>query len=390
MIGKIIRELIPNEKNRRNSEGAFITLSDGRILFAYSRYMGGGHDHDPADVYGIISEDEGESFGEPFLILSASSVDAHNLMSISFMRMNNGDIALFYLRKDNVVTTDGSLYLTGKASNGNITKEQYSKVTCIPYMIRSKDEGKTWSEPMRCINIDGYFVVNNDRILRLDNGRLLMPVAKMNFEAHYGTHGSIYIFASDDDGYTWNAIAEDINLPLTLWHDYPTFNSSAMEPGLVQLKDGTVWCFIRTRLDRQYEMLSKDNGETWTQPMPSRFTSSSSPMSAKRLSDNRILAVWNPIARFTDREYKGQYTKNKWARTPFAYALLSEDAGKFLVAEDLEDERDRGFCYAAIHETRSGDILLGYCAGHAIEDGGWLNRIRIRKIYKSELLKKLD
>lgn len=387
MAGKIVCELIPNETNKRNSEGAFISLTDGRILYAYSRYQGGAHDHDPADVYGIISDDDGESFGDPFLILNAKSIGAYNLMSISFMRMNNGDIALFYLRKDNVITTDGSLYLTGKASNGNITKEQYARVTCIPYMIRSCDEGKTWSFPQRCIEENGYYTVNNDRILRLDNGRFLMPAAKIDFSKHYGSHGSVYIFASDDDGYTWQPITEDINLPLNLWHDYNSFNSSAMEPGLVQLQDGTVWCYIRTRMDRQYEMLSTDNGHTWTQPNPSRFVSGNSPMSARRLSDGKVLVIWNPIARFTDREY---LMKWKWSRTPYAMAMLTEDCGKFLFAEEFETDHDREFCYCAIHETDAGDILLGYCAGDVENDGDWLNRIRLRKIYKNELLEKFS
>ena len=387
MIGKIVCELIPDSENKRNSEGAFISLRNGNILYAYSRYGKGDHDHDPADIYGVLSTDNGETFGEPFPILRASSVGAHNLMSISMIRMNNGDIGLFYLRKDNVVTTDGSSYL--KKGQANITDKSYSEVTCIPYFIRSSDEGKTWSIPLRCINENAYFTVNNDRIIRLSSGRFIMPTAKLRFDAPYGSHGSIYIYASDDDGYTWNCISEKIDLPLSLWHDTPSFNACSMEPGVVELEDGTIWCFIRTKMDRQYEMLSYDKGETWTTPNPSRFSSSNSPMSVKRLADGKLLAIWNPIARFTDREYKGHYiNKSKWARTPYAYAVLSEDGGKFLIAEDFEDDRDRGFCYCAIHEIENGDILLGYCAGDVPNDGDWLNRIRIRKIYKKELLEK--
>lgn len=39
---KWICDLAPSESNNRNSEGAFIELNDGRILFAYSRYGAGG------------------------------------------------------------------------------------------------------------------------------------------------------------------------------------------------------------------------------------------------------------------------------------------------------------------------------------------------------------
>ena len=382
MIGKIVCELRPSDNNRRNSEGAFIKLKCGDIMYAYSRYQGGSHDHDPADIYAVISKNNGESFGEPRLILSAEAVGAHNLMSVSLMRMNNGDIGLVYLRKDNVVTSDGSKYLRKDNISG---KNHNSGVTCIPYIIRSSDEGESWSSPVKCIDEEAYYTVNNDRIIRLRSGRWLMPASKLSFDASYGTDGSISIFASDDDGFTWRAISEGNFIPVSLWHENKSFNRCAMEPGLVELEDGLIWCFIRTKLDRQYEMLSRDGGETWTAPNPSRFSSSNSPLSAKRLSCGKIFVVWNPIQRFTDREYKGEYIKTKWCRTPLAYAILDNDGGKFLAAGDLEDDRDRGFCYTAIHETDEGDLLLGYCAGSVIEDGDWLNRISIRKITKDEL-----
>ena len=386
MQGKIVCELIPTPDNKRNSEGAFINLKDGSILYAYTRYHKGSHDHDPADVYGIISKDDGETWGEPFLIITAASVGAHNLMSISLMRMNNGDLGLIYLRKDNVQTTDGSIYLTGPNSQGNITQEAYAAITCAPWIIRSADEGKTWSEPLKCITTPGYYVLCNDRMIRLDSGRWLMPISHIGFTKE----DTISFYASDDDGYTWKALVEDIPLPLNLWHSYGSFNASAMEPGVVQLKDGTIWCFIRTRMSVQYEMFSHDNGETWTTPNPSRFTSANSPMSARKLSDNKIFVIWNPIPRFLDREYKGQYVKWKWSRTPYACALLSETGGKFLMAEDFETDRDRGFCYGAVHETPAGDILLGYCAGNEEEDGDWLNRVRITKMYKSDIMARVE
>ena len=48
---KIALELKPGPDNPRNSEGAFMPLKDGRILFAYSRYYGNSsHDHATADI----------------------------------------------------------------------------------------------------------------------------------------------------------------------------------------------------------------------------------------------------------------------------------------------------------------------------------------------------
>ena len=66
-----------------------------------------------------------------------------NVMSVSLLRLQNGEIALFYLRK-------------------NSTED------CIPMMRISKDEARTWSDPIPCItDRKGYFVLNNDRVVQL-------------------------------------------------------------------------------------------------------------------------------------------------------------------------------------------------------------------------------
>ena len=117
---KWICDLAPSQENNRNSEGAFIDLADGRILFAYSRYGSGGFDDGaPADIYAVISQDGGESFGEPFALWTRQQAQADNVMSVSLLRMENGDIGLFYLAKRNV--------------------DQ-----CLVYLVRSADEGKTF------------------------------------------------------------------------------------------------------------------------------------------------------------------------------------------------------------------------------------------------------
>ena len=68
-------------------------------MFAYSRYGGDGDDDGAAaDIYSSISTDGGESFGEPYVLITHTEMNADNIMSASFMRMANGDIGLFFLR----------------------------------------------------------------------------------------------------------------------------------------------------------------------------------------------------------------------------------------------------------------------------------------------------
>ena len=370
METKHILDLAPSQNNNRNSEGAFITLENGDILFVYTRYRGAGYDDEcTADLYGMISTDEGESFEEPFLVFSCEDAGADNIMSVSLLRMANGDIGLFYLQKHN------------------------TEIFCLPYLTRSADEGKTWSEHIKCVKEDGYYVLNNDRVIRLENGRLLMALAKHSTmkrpdgRADFG-EGTIYIMASDDDGRTWNPLAEDMKLPITIWNDHAVGKlwscSSAMEPGVVQLERGLIWCYIRTILGRQYEMFSEDNGETWTVPGPSRFTSPDSPLCAKRLSDDSLLVVWNPIPKYNGSisVVDGTWTGG---RKQLNVALLDKEGKRFLTNEILEYDEGSGYCYTAIYETKTGDILLAYCAGGK-GDQNCLSRLRVKKIYKESLL----
>ena len=366
--GRIVTELLPNEKNNRNSEGSFIRLSNGDLLFVYSRYSDQGlRDNAPSDLYGILSHNDGESFGEPFPVLQHGDLGADNLMSVSFLRMQNGDIGLFFCMKHN--TPDGKSNL------------------CIPYLVRSSDEGKSWSKPTRCVSENGYFVLNNDRVLLLPSGRILLPTARLTERSFY----AICIYASDDDGISWTCLARDISLPVTV-RGYP-YASTAEEPGLAVLGDGTVWCYIRTVLGRQYETFSSDDGNTWTVPQPSQFTSPPSPMSVRKLKNGNLFVVWNPIPLRTAQKNE---VNGVWicGRTPYAFTILGENGVPFLPANrflaelpidvrEFETDEGRGYCYPAIFELDKGDILLAYCAGEKF--GHCLSTTRIRKIKKEEL-----
>lgn len=361
MIGKIICDIAPSDRNNRNSEGAFIKLKNGDLMFAYTAYRGDGcKDHSTADLYAILSKDEGETFGSPFLLFSCEDVEADNIMSVSLMRMKNGDLGLFYLRKHNEVHH------------------------CIPYLARSSDEGKSWHKHIRCIDEDSHYVLNNDRVISLQNGRLLMPVAKHEYKDGVFLPGIVLIYASDDDGESWHRISNEIKLDFKI-EKRKEFDSlrSCMEPGVVQMENGTIWGYIRTKLGSQYETFSYDDGASWTKLQPSPFTSPPSPMCVKRLKNGTLFTVWNPIPLYNGRtqEITAPHTG---ARTPLVFAILNQD-GEFISEYTvLEADEKAGFCYCAIYETEGGDILLGYCAGGE-KDGACLNRIRIRKIYKSEL-----
>jgi len=366
MIGKIIKDFAPARgSNPRNSEGSFIELSDGRILFAYSRFKGAGvgEDHDPSDIYGCISDDMGETFGDIFPIFTSEELDVENIMSVSFMRMQNGDVGLFFLGK--------------------------KKENCIGYLSRSSDEGKTFSKPIIYTDETGYFVVNNDRIIRTKSGRLLAPAgfheATFTFDENGNQIGAKYepgtmtVFASDDDGYNWYTISKGITVPYSRG-----FTTGVNEPGIIELRDGRIWCYIRTNSGRQYECFSSDEGKTWTETCASIFTSACSPLSSRRLTDGRIALVWNPVANFNGSPY--EVIEGAWiaGRSPLVISTSDDEVESFKKPIPIETDKRSGYCYVAIFETKDNAILLAYCAG-SVEDGANLNRLRIRKIRIDEL-----
>lgn len=97
--GKVdVLKLLPGNNNPRNSEGDFVTLKDGRVFFVYSHYTGtSGDDNATAYLAGRYSADKGKTWTEDITVVEQEGT--MNVMSVSLLRLQNGEIALFYLKK---------------------------------------------------------------------------------------------------------------------------------------------------------------------------------------------------------------------------------------------------------------------------------------------------
>ena len=329
-IGREVLFLGTSENNPRNGEGSFVRLADGRIMFAFTEFVGDDWEDDcEAHFTAVFSDDEGETWSER-KILFPRPENSLNIMCLSFLRMNNGDIGAFYIIK-NIDGTD-QIVLT-----------------------RSGDEGKTWSEPINCLDcLDeaDYYVINNDRVLRLQNGRIIFSAARHtihNTDLDF-TPGVICFFISDDDGKTWHKTETEFPCPVENYDGYE-------EPGLYEFPDGRLWCYIRTSIGFQFECFSEDKGITWSTPYPNMFFSSAcSPMLVKDCGKYTV-AVFNP-----EPEHVLRKDSEPWGRTPYVLAL-STDRGKTFTKEKLfyiEDDRNNGYCYPAIFEGKDYFLLAYY------------------------------
>lgn len=325
-----VLELAPRPGNPRNSEGDFVKLADGTLLFAWSRYYEAGKiensswDNGGADIVVRRSSDDGDTWSQSDEILVKN--DAMNVMSVSFLRLKDGRIALFYIRK-----IDASI----------------SEIL----MRTSSDEAKTWSE---AVNVTGgmpagWYVLNNARVIQLKTGRVLAPLAIHPPKPGGGVEAAagLVCVRSDDGGATWQAGAV-----------VETFDSSGervvtQEPGVVELKDGRVMMWARTDRGSQYAGYSSDGGVIWSAFAPTGLVGPRSPATVKRLKSGDLVAVWNDHRLNPELVPRGR-------RAPLSVAASHDDGRTWPKSVAIEENLTDFLCYTAMYERNDG-VLLAYC-----------------------------
>jgi len=286
-------------ENPRNSEAAIISLNDGRLLLGWTEfYAGGGADHAPARLVGKTSTDGGRTWGEKHTLVENDG--GCNVMEVNFLRLKNGDIALFYCQK-NTESTD-----------------------CRIMMRTSGNEGQTFG-PAKQLSPDGkYTGLTNGRCIRLTSGRILL-------EAWEG--GDSYCCLSDDDGQTWRDSQR-----------VKPAGGGCWEPACVELQDGRVLMLMRTQLGGQYRSLSSDGGETWTDPEPTPLVGTAAPVSIGRVpTTGHLLAIWN-------------HNPGASVRNPFTAAISRDEGETWEHFRNVEDKPGDQWAYPAV--TWVDDVAL--------------------------------
>lgn len=361
MSNHIVLQLDPGPGNRRNSEATFVTLKSGRIMLAWSKFLGDDHsDFGSGVIASRYSDDGGVTWNSEDRVLYKKDPKAKNVMSPSLLRLHDGRIALLVLRKE---------------GHG----------VCQPWICFSSDEMKTFSKPQLIMPYPDYYVVNNDRMIQLKSGRIIMPVCQCRWrlpwentapreklagdtkthypkplEAFMAAPTLIYYYFSDDGGRTW------LESRMSWYYCNPD-GSGSEEPGMIELKNGTLWSWARTGIiglegygAPQWQSFSKDKGQTWSTPEASKFISCCAPMSVKRIpKTGHLLAVWN--------DHSGRFNVPKprplsWARTPLVSAVSKDEGKTWKHHMLLEKSPEHGFCYCAIHFTDDA-VLFSYNAG---------------------------
>ena len=108
--------------NMRNSEADALVLRDGRLLLAWTEFMGDGKsDWTGARLSARISSDQGKTWGERFTL--QENIGKMNVMEPDLLRLKSGKVLFLFARKN-------------------------SEADCAPMVRISKDDAKTFSPPV--------------------------------------------------------------------------------------------------------------------------------------------------------------------------------------------------------------------------------------------------
>lgn len=317
---RIIAPSVPG--NPRNGEGSVVELADGRLLLVYGEFLGEA-DSAPGTLQGLFSADRGRTWTGKHTVQENTGV--LNVMSASLLRLADGAILLHFLRKD------------------------AERVQCTPFIRRSADEGRTWSDPQAVVEPREpfYYVVNNDRLVQLRGGRILIPACV--YEG--GNRRGDRVFFSDDGGRTWRG---------GMLHPFGDNEHGPLEPGVIELRDGRVMMWCRTGLKDIHACESADGGETFGPWRPLGLPAPSAPASMKRLpGSGDILCIFN--------DHTVPPAPDGVVRSPLTAALSADEGWTWRIAGDLEADRTRAYCYTSITFLPEGEILLTYYVGRDVE-----------------------
>ena len=352
----LVCNLPPIPDNPRNSEGTFARGFKGEIMFLYSRYRGESfHDNACSDIAMIVSYDEGETWTEPRVLVRSDEYGVVNIMSVSTVYQRDGSLGFYFLILDpETFNVDLGRLITFDGENFTAERCQFDK------SVRP-----------------GYFCVNNDRIVRLSDGRLMAPWCWVCAEAakidrrdpcHCGA------FLSDDDGKTFYDAGFDF-----VSTDLANTRYGFQEPGMIELSD-RLYYWTRTGYGRQYETVSFTGPSGFHYPQPSIFTSPVSPMQIKK--HNGILYnAYNPKPRWNGYEEYEQEHPGVWSRSPMVLRISRDEGKTWGKMNIVGDDPDRGYAYPAMFFTKDGHMLLGICRGSGAEG----NNLCTLGIYKIDL-----
>ncbi len=302
----------PTPTHSRHDHQLIFPLKDGRLMLVWSEYYvstdslskNEARDDMPCRISAKISADRGRSWGETFVF--QENTGKLNVKHPNLLRLPSGDVLFFYT-------------------------EWNSRSNRVVLLRRSSDDCKSWGTPQCFSPTNRITNINNDHVLRLRSGRIILPAFSSPSVWDKGDHWQAFCYYSDDDGRSWKSSERKMDLP----------ERGAEEPCMVELKNGSVMALLRTSLGTLYAAHSTDEGKTWGQPISTGLASPAAPPLVKRIpSTGDLLLIW-------DRNYQPDH-HHKGERTPLSAAISRDDGATWKKIKDIELVAGGAAAYAAV------------------------------------------
>lgn len=238
------------------------------------------HISDDGDVVMLRSKDGGKTWGERQVIAAIARCDEREGCGVQ-LRDGTIVVGIYY---NALYRPDGS-YLPGPERERRLAETSQHHLGA--YIITSRDDGHTWSEPhhidtknMPFRSLEGP----TDAPIEMPDGSILMGIIGYSPAGDAGNRAAVMI-RSTDQGKTWQYLS-------TMANDPGGKLGGFMEPGIVRTKTGRIVTALRNHGPDQAVWVthSDDAGRTWT---PVKQTAMiGHPVDLIQLQDGRLMATY--------------------------------------------------------------------------------------------------
>jgi len=327
----------PESKHLVAGGGVTIRLKDGRIMLIYSGPVSP-HDQPPGicRTYARTSADECKTWSAEREIIHHPECQA---CGATVLRDSEGALWVIYMG------------FHGSVWNKETDEPDMEKTRSDLWAARSLDEGETWGDNRMIFR--GYTGAINDAKVS-SSGHIIVPFSYVVPQPGRLVSACV---VSGDNGKSWQ-LGEATDIGQQGDH------AGALEPVVVELRDGRIWMLIRTDLGHFLQAFSEDNGLTWSEPTATEIVSPSAPCHIIRLASGRLAITWNNFGE----------TSTEARRSALSMALSEDDGQTWsepIVCVRALEEKYPQVSYPYICEASPGEMLVGF--NHVTS--GW-NRVQ--------------
>jgi sialidase-1 len=325
-------------ENPRNDHSQIFPLRDGRLMLTWCEYYvnrpsmlnrtpyegHGSRDDAPCRITARITADGGRTWTGRMTL--QDNVGANNVKQQNLVRCANGDILMFFTQWD--------------------LKAQQRSI----HYKRSTDDAETWTPMKQLTPPGGAYILDAGRIFTHSSGRIILPAYwtpeiwtdREKYEA--------FVFYSDDDGVTWKTSANRIAMP----------KRGAMEPTMVERKDGSIFAILRSDVGHLYQAESRDRGQTWSAATPTRLNSPQAEPCLRRIpTTGDLLLIWcNAVPYALSHDIRTMHRP----RNPLSAAISRDDGKTWENIKNIENREGYDSAYPNVYFNKDEAIVTFYQA----------------------------